>query len=94
MLVVASSSHFLHHSRISSDWDPQILLQPLWCKNRVEAPIKQLTMLGEAGCPPWVFFSHWRNQRLREDLCDAAEEVGGAMWSNVVTSLTPLMQSV
>ena len=41
----------------------------IWGKIRVGAPTKWPTMLGVGiGCPPWVFFAHWRNRRLKGDL--------------------------
>ena len=47
---------------------------------------------GDARCPPWILFSHWRNQRLRENLL--CWPGGWGVQPFAVTSLTFPMQSV
>lgn len=60
LLVCVSPYPILHHIQILSGWAPEIPLQSSWCEIRVRAPTKWSTMVGEASCPPWILFIHWR----------------------------------
>lgn len=63
-------------------------------KNRVGAPTKQPTMLGQAGGHLWALSSQWRNYRLMEDLSAWCYTGGGGCSQHVVTPFTFLIQSV
>lgn len=92
LLVVASPSILLCHSKIPSDWTVQSPLQfPVWWgQNRAFHNAREFC------CHLWVLFFHWRNQWLMGErttwCCTGLEEKQCGQL--VAVSLTLLMQSV